>query len=63
MLDGECTAIFRAAIRSKYALDPYELRLVAFLSGIGGGKTYDEFIDLAKTNLVVVEEMIISLLF
>jgi hypothetical protein len=39
-----------------YTLDPYERRLVAFLSDLG--VTRDEFVDLAKTNSV--EKMIIN---
>jgi integrase len=50
--------IFRAAVRSKYTLDPYERRLVAFLGGIG--KTCDGFIELAKTNPAAAEKMIID---
>jgi integrase len=58
MLDGECITIFRAAVRSKYTLDPYERRLIAFLSDIG--MRCDEFVGLAKTNPAAVEKMVID---
>jgi integrase len=58
ILDGECITIFRASIRSKYTLDPYERRLIAFLSDVG--MRCDEFVGLAKTNPVAVEKMIID---
>jgi hypothetical protein len=48
ILDGESISIFRAAVRSKYTLDPYERRLIAFLSDIG--MSCDEFVGLAKKN-------------
>jgi hypothetical protein len=41
-----------------YTLDPYERRLVAFLSD--SGVTCDEFVDLAKMNSAAVEKMIIN---
>jgi hypothetical protein len=40
-----------------YTLDPYERRLVAFLSDVG--MTCNEFVDLAKTNSAV-KRMIIN---
>jgi hypothetical protein len=40
-----------------YTVDPYEQRLVVFLSDVG--MTWDEFVDLAKMNSVV-EKMIIN---
>ncbi len=58
ILDGECITIFRAAVRSKYTLDPYERRLIAFLSDVG--MSCDEFVGLAKTNPAAVEKMIID---
>ncbi|MDQ3837075.1 MAG: hypothetical protein M3270_09100 [Thermoproteota archaeon] len=42
VLEGQCITIFRGAVRSTHTLDPYERRLVGFLSGIG--KTRDEFV-------------------
>jgi hypothetical protein len=51
IFDGECITIFRAAVRSKYTLDPYERRLVAFLSDVG--MLCDEFVGLAKINPAV----------
>jgi hypothetical protein len=58
IVEEECITIFRGAMRIKYTLDPYELRLVAFLSGIGN--TCDEFVELAKTNPAVAEKTIIG---
>jgi hypothetical protein len=58
ILEVECITIFRAAVRSKYTLDPYERRLTAFLSDIGIRS--DEFVRLAKTNPAAVEKMIID---
>src|SRR5918996_2616726 len=58
ILDGECITIFRAAVRSKYTLDPYERRLIAFLSDVG--MRCDEFVGLAKTNPATVEKMVID---
>jgi hypothetical protein len=58
ILEGKCITIFRAAVRSKYTLDPYERRLIAFLSDIG--MRCDEFVGLAKTNPAAVEKMIID---
>ena len=58
ILDGECITIFRAAVRSRYTLDPYERRLIAFLSD--AGMRCDEFVGLAKTNPAAVEKMIIT---
>jgi len=58
ILEGECIAVFRAAIRSKYTLDPYERRLIAFLSDVG--MRCDEFVGLGKTNPAAVEKMIID---
>jgi hypothetical protein len=55
ILEGECITIFRGAVRSSHTLDPYERRLVGFLSGIG--KTCDEFVDLARTSPVTAERM------
>ena len=51
VLEGECITIFRAAVRSKYTLDPYERRLVAFLSDVG--MLCDEFAGSAKINPAV----------
>jgi integrase len=58
ILEGECITIFRAAVRSKYTLDPYERRLIAFLSDVG--MTCDEFVGLAKTDPAAVEKMVID---
>jgi integrase len=58
ILDGECITIFRAAVRSKYTLDPYERRLIAFLSDVG--MSCDEFVGLAKTNPAAVEKMVVD---
>jgi integrase len=58
ILEGECIAIFRGAVRSSHTLDPYERRLVGFFSGIG--KTCDEFVNLAKTSPATAERMIIE---
>lgn len=58
ILEGECIKIFRAAIRSKYTLDPYERRLIAFLSD--AGMRCDEFVGLAKTNPAAVDKMVID---
>jgi integrase len=58
ILDGECITIFRAAVRSKYTLDPYERRLIAFLSDVG--MRCDEFVGLAKKNPAAVEKMVID---
>jgi integrase len=58
MLEGECITIFRSAVRSKYTLDPYERRLIAFLAVIG--MTCDEFVQVAKTNPTVAEKMVID---
>src|SRR5919106_4355579 len=58
VLDGECITIFRAVVRSKYTLDPYERRLIAFLSDVGMG--CDEFVGLAKTNPAAVEKIVID---
>jgi hypothetical protein len=58
ILDGECITIFRAAVRSKFTLDPYERRLIAFLSEIG--MKCNEFVELAKANPAAVEKMVID---
>jgi integrase len=58
VLEGECITIFRAAVRSKYTLDPYERRLIAFLSDVG--MRCDEFVGLAKTNPAAVEKIVID---
>jgi integrase len=58
VLEGECITVFRAAVRSKYTLDPYERRLAAFLSDVG--MRCDEFVGLAKTHPAAVEKMIID---
>jgi integrase len=58
ILEGECITIFRAAVRSKYTLDPYERRLIAFLSEVG--MMCDEFVGLAKVNPAAVEKMVID---
>jgi integrase len=58
VLEGQCITIFRGAIKSSHTLDPYERRLIGFLSGIG--KTCDEFVELAKTNPTTVEKMIVD---
>ena len=58
ILDGEWITIFRAAVRSKYTLDPYERRLIAFLSDVG--MSCDEFVGLAKTNPAAVEKMVVD---
>jgi hypothetical protein len=59
-VEEEFISIFGGAVRIKYTLAPYELRLVAFLSDIG--KTCDEFVKLAKTNPVAAQKMIIGFL-
>ena len=51
-------AIFRTAVRSKYTLDRYGRRLIAFLGGIGIG--CDEFVEVAKINPTTAEKMIID---
>lgn len=58
ILEGECITIFRGAVRSSHTLDPYERRLVRFLSGID--KTCDEFVELARTSPTTAERMIIE---
>jgi integrase len=58
ILEGQSIAIFRGAVRSSHTLDPYERRLAGFLGGIG--KTCDEFVDLARTNPVIAERMIVE---
>jgi site-specific recombinase XerC len=58
ILDGECITIFRAAVRSKFTFDPYERRLIAFLSEIG--MKCNEFVELAKANPAAVEKMVID---
>ncbi len=58
ILDGECITIFRAAVRSKYTLDPYERRLIASLIDVG--MRCDEFVGLAKTNPAAVEKIVID---
>jgi hypothetical protein len=60
IVEEECIRIFGGAIRIKYTLDPYGLRLVAFLSGIGN--TCDELVELAKTNPAAAEKMVIGLI-
>lgn len=48
ILEGESIILFRAAIRSKFTLDPYERRLANFLMHIN--MTCDEFVKKAKEN-------------
>jgi integrase len=58
ILEGESITIFRGAVRSSHTLDPYERRLVGFLSSIG--KTCDEFVELARATPATAEKIIIE---
>jgi integrase len=58
ILNGDSITTFRAAIKSKYTLDPYERRLLDFLNSIG--MTCDQFVTLAKTNPSEAEKSIIT---
>jgi integrase len=58
ILEGESITIFRGAVRSSHTLDPYERRLVGFLSSIG--KTCDEFVELSRAAPATAERMIIE---
>lgn len=57
LLEGESVEIFRAAIKSKYTLDPYERRLVGFLKY--AGMDCDSFVKLAKSDKSEAEKVII----
>ena len=58
ILDGESITIFRAAVRSKYTLDPYERRPVAPLRSIDN--TPDEFAELAERDPAAIEKIIVG---
>src|SRR5579884_2721114 len=58
ILQGKSIVMFRAAIKSKWTLDPYERRLVHFLKWYG--KNCDEFVLDAKTNKQSTENKIIE---
>jgi hypothetical protein len=58
ILDGECITIFRAAVRSKYTVDPHERRPVAPLSSIDN--TSNEFAELAKRDPTANEKTIVG---
>jgi hypothetical protein len=58
ILDGECITIFRAAVRSKYTVDPYERSPVAPLSSIDN--TRDDFAELAKRDPAAIEKIIVG---
>ena len=58
VLDGKTIEIFRAAVKSKRTLDPYERRLIGFLKW--NGKTCDQFVNSAKKNPKKAEEAIIK---
>ena len=58
ILEGESIVLFRAAIRSKFTLDPYERRLANFLKSIN--MKCDEFVRKAKENPTHVERQIVS---
>lgn len=58
ILEGESIILFRAAIRSKLTLDPYERRLANFLKRIN--IPCDEFVKKAKENPANTERQVVS---
>jgi hypothetical protein len=58
VVDGETSKLFRAAIRSKQTLDPYERKLAGFLHWVG--TDCDSFVNLAKSNQKDAEKKIVD---
>jgi hypothetical protein len=58
ILQGECVELFRAAIKSPFTRDPYERRLIFFLTTIG--MTPHELVNAAKQDPYLIEKKIIS---
>jgi hypothetical protein len=58
ILDGDAMVLFRAAIRSKETLDPYERKLILFLSRIK--MSPDEYVGLAKKEPSKAERFVME---
>lgn len=58
VLSGESISLFRAAIRNAATRDPYERRLISFLTSIDMDP--DSFVNLVKSNPQVAEKKVIS---
>lgn len=58
ILEGQSIVLFRAAIRSKQTLDPYERKLITFLTW--ANMTADEFVNFAKRKPKDAEMKIIE---
>ena len=57
-MSGESISLFRAAIRNAATRDPYERRLISFLTSIDTDP--DSFVNLVKSNPQVAEKKVIS---
>lgn len=58
ILEGKSIVLFRAAIRSKQTLDPYERKLVSFLNSID--LTADGFVKMAKKRPARAERTVMQ---
>ena len=58
ILEGDSIVLFRAAIRSRHTLDPYERKLITFLVAIK--MTADDFVKLAKSEPAKAERMVMQ---
>ena len=58
VLSGESISLFKAAIRNAATRDPYERRLISFLTSIGMDP--DSFVNLVKSKPQVAERKVIS---